>query len=65
MRATVVIDDALFEEAKKLSSVKTKKEIIHLSLKEFIRRRRQEHLLSLYGSRVVDLSVAEVEEVRG
>lgn len=64
MRATVAIDDKLFEEAKRLSSVKTKKDLINLSLKEFVRRKRQEHLLGLYGSGIVDLTVEDVEEFR-
>ncbi|KAF0219537.1 MAG: hypothetical protein FD174_1997 [Geobacteraceae bacterium] len=64
MRATIAIDDKLFEEAKKLSPAKTKKEIINLSLKEFVRHKRQEHLAKLYGSGLVDLTVEEVEEFR-
>lgn len=64
MRATIAIDDRLFEEAKKLSNVKTKKELINLSLRELIRRKRQEHLAGLYGSGLVDLTVEEVEEFR-
>lgn len=38
MRATIAIDDALFEEAFSLSNVKTKKELFSLSLQEFIRK---------------------------
>lgn len=64
MRATISIDDKLFEEAKRLSSVKTKKELIDLSLREFIRRRRLEHLAGLYGSKLVDLTVEDVEAFR-
>ena len=43
MRMTIAIDDRLFEEAKKLTDVKTKKELINLSLRELIRRKRQQH----------------------
>ena len=64
MRATIAIDDRLFEEAKKLSNVKTKKELINLSLRELIRRKRQEHLAGLYGSGLVDLTKEDVEEFR-
>lgn len=64
MRATIAIDDRLFEEAKRLSSVKTKKELIDLSLREFIQRRRLEHLAGLYGSGLVDLTVEDVEAFR-
>ncbi|MBI5026670.1 MAG: type II toxin-antitoxin system VapB family antitoxin [Nitrospirae bacterium] len=52
MRATIEIDDRLFEEAKKLTSVKTKKELINLSLRELIRRKKIEHLF-LYPFLVV------------
>lgn len=64
MRATIAIDDSLFEEAKKLTDVKTKKELINLSLRELIRRKRQEHLAGLYGCGLVDLTKEEVEEFR-
>ena len=64
MRATVDIDDKLFQEAKKLASVKTKKELINLSLKELIRRKKVEHLLSLYGTSPIDLTLKDVERFR-
>ncbi len=57
---TVDIDDKLFQEAKKLASVKTKKELINLSLKELIRRKKVEHLLSLYGTSPIDLTLKDV-----
>lgn len=64
MRATIEIDDRLFEEAKKLTSVKTKKELINLSLRELIRRKRIEHLLSLFGSSPVDITLKDVKRFR-
>jgi Arc/MetJ family transcription regulator len=64
MRATIAIDDKLFEEAKKLTDVKTRKELINLSLRELIRRKRQEHLAGSYGCGLIDLTVEEVEEFR-
>lgn len=64
MRATIDIDDKLIEEAKKLTSVKTKKELINLSLKELIRRKRIEHLLSLYGSSPIDITLKDIERFR-
>ncbi len=47
MRATVDIDDKRFQKAKKLTSAKTKKDLINLSLRELIRRKKIEYLLSL------------------
>lgn len=64
MRATIDIDEKLMEEAKKLTMVKTKKELINLSLKELIRKKRIEHLISLYGTSPVDLTLKDVEKLR-
>ena len=64
MRATIAIDDALFEEALSLSNVKTKKELINLSLQEFIRKRRLEHLAGMYASGAVSMTCEELEEYR-
>jgi Arc/MetJ family transcription regulator len=64
MRATIDIDDKLLEEAKKLTSIKTKKDLINLSLRELIRKKRIEHLLSLYGTSPVNLTPEDVEKFR-
>ena len=44
--------------------VKTKKELINLSLKELIRKKRIEHLLSLFGSSPIDITLRDVEKFR-
>jgi len=49
MRTNVVIDDDLLEEAKKLSGVKTKREVINLALEEFVASRKRKKLLELAG----------------
>ncbi len=64
VRSTIDIDDELFEEAKRLTSIKTKKELINLSLRELIRKKRLEHLLSLYGTFPVDLTLKDIENFR-
>lgn len=64
MRSTIDIDDKLIEKAKKLTGVKTKKELINISLKELIRRKRLEHLLSLYGKSPIDITIKDVERFR-
>lgn len=64
MRATIAIDDALFEEAFSLAKVKTKKELINLSLQELIRKKRLEHLAGMYSSGAVSLTGEELEEYR-
>lgn len=49
MRTNIVIDDALLEEAFSVSQSKTKKEVIHEALKEFIRLRKRKDLTALAG----------------
>ena len=64
MRATIAIDDALFSEAFSLSKAKTKKELITLSLQEYVRKKRLEHLAGMYSSNAVSMSCEELEEYR-
>jgi len=49
MRTNVLLDDSLIEEALKLGGAKTKKEIIHQALKEFVENRKCLNLIDLSG----------------
>ncbi len=49
MRTNVVIDDKLREEAFKYSNLKTKKEIINLALKAFVKNAKKLSLMDLKG----------------
>jgi Arc/MetJ family transcription regulator len=49
MRTNIVLDDSLVEEALKLGNARTKREIIHEALKEFVENRRRLNLLDLSG----------------
>ena len=49
MRTNVMLDDSLVEEALKVSSARTKKEVIHEALKEFVENRKRLNLLDLSG----------------
>lgn len=49
MRTNIDIDDTLIREAFKYSGAKTKKELIHQALKEFVENRRRRNLLELEG----------------
>ena len=49
MRTNIVLDDNLVNEAFKYSSVKTKKELIHIALKEFVEKKRRLNLMDLEG----------------
>lgn len=64
MRTTIAIDDDLFNEAFSLSDVKTKKDLINLSLQEFIRKKRLEHLAGMYSSGAITITCEELEEYR-
>ena len=64
MRSTIDIDDKLMAAAKKLTKIKTKKEIVNLSLKELVQKKRREHLINLYGTSPVDLTLTELENLR-
>lgn len=64
MRATIAIDDALFKEAFALSNVKTKKELISLSLQEYVRKKRLENLAGMYSSGAIAMTCEELEEYR-
>ena len=50
MRTNIVIDDELSNEAFAVSNVKTKKDLIHEALKEFIHLKKRKDLTELAGA---------------
>jgi len=50
MRTNIVIDDELLEEAFSVSTARTKKDLIHEALSEYIRIKKQKDLTELAGS---------------
>lgn len=50
MRTTVVIDDALLEEAFSLSKKRTKKDLVHEALWKLIRIKKRKDMTELAGS---------------
>jgi Bacterial antitoxin of type II TA system, VapB len=50
MASNLAIDDSLLLLAKKVGGLKTKKETVNMTLKEFIQRRRQEEVIMLFGT---------------
>ena len=50
MRTNIVIDDELLNEAFSVSRAKTKKDLIHEALTEFIRLKKRKDLTELAGS---------------
>jgi Arc/MetJ family transcription regulator len=49
MRTNIVIDDALMDEAIKLSGARTKKEAVELGLRTLVRIKRQEQIRRYRG----------------
>lgn len=50
MPTNLAIDDNLLKSAQEISGLKTKKDTVTLALKEFIQRRKQEEICSLFGT---------------
>jgi Arc/MetJ family transcription regulator len=49
MRTNIVLDNALVEEARRLTGIKTKKELVDEALRTLIRLRRQQEVRHLRG----------------
>ena len=49
MRTNIVLDDKLIERALKVSGLRTKKELITIALKEFVRNRSRLDIRELKG----------------
>jgi Arc/MetJ family transcription regulator len=49
MRTNIDLDDELVARGLRLSGLKTKKELVNLALKEFVRRKDQKKILELRG----------------
>jgi len=49
MRTNIVLDDELVREAFKHSKAKTKKDLIHEALREYVETRRRKNLRELKG----------------
>jgi len=49
MRTNIVLDEELLKEALKLSKAKTKKELIHMALKQYVANHKRKSLLELKG----------------
>ena len=64
MRTTVDIDEKLLDEALKLSKIRTKKELINLSLREYVRKIRLENLKNRLGNYDLAMDLKDIEESR-
>jgi hypothetical protein len=50
MATNLAIDDGLIQEAQKLGRHRTKKEAVTAALDEYIQRRKQQEIISLFGT---------------
>ena len=50
MPTNLALDDRLIEQARKLGRHRTKKEAVTAALDEYIRRRKQQRILPLFGT---------------
>jgi Arc/MetJ family transcription regulator len=50
MPTNLALDDRLIEEARKLGHHRTKKETVNAALEEYVKRRKQQNILSLFGT---------------
>lgn len=50
MPTNLDIDDGLIEQAQKLGRHRTKKETVNAALAEYVRRRKQQRIISLFGT---------------
>jgi Arc/MetJ family transcription regulator len=57
MRTTLDLPDDLLEEAQRLLGFKSKTDVVVLSLRELVRRRRIEELKALLGSIHLDIDL--------
>jgi Arc/MetJ family transcription regulator len=49
MRTNIMIDDALMKEALMLSGLRTKRDIVHKALEEFVRNLKKKDLREIRG----------------
>ena len=64
MRTNVVLDDGLVERAKRLTGIKTKREVIHEALRTLIRLREQAGVRALRGKLRWEGDLASLRELR-
>jgi Arc/MetJ family transcription regulator len=64
MRTNIVLDDQLLEEARGLSGIKTKKEVVEQALKIFIQIQRQKQIRDLRGKIEWEGNLDQIKEGR-
>jgi len=65
MPTDLAIDDRLIEEARRLGHHRTKKDAVNAALDEYVQRRKQQGILSLFGTIEYDQAYDYKRERRG
>lgn len=64
MRTTLDIDIPLLQEAMQVTGARSRRDVVHLSLKELVRRKRIEELAAMVGTDVLDIDRQDLERMR-
>jgi len=65
MKTTIVIDERLLKEAMEVAGIKTKRGVIEAGLRELVRRKNLEAFKKELGTFDLELSLEELERLRG
>lgn len=65
MRSTIDIDDDLLKKTMEITGARTKREAIHVALRELVQSKLRERLIKSIGTDRVNLTLKELDELRG
>ena len=60
MRTNIEIDNKLIREAKKISKAKTKKEVVDIALRNYIKSKQRQKILDLFGKVIWEGNLKEM-----
>jgi len=63
MRTTIAIDEALIDELMRVEPGVSRSEAMRKAVEDYVRRKRLEEFMELAGSRLVDMSWKEAEQL--
>lgn len=63
-RTTLFIDEKLIDEARRLTKLRTKREVVEEGLRELIRKKNRETLRNELGTYDIELTPEELERLR-
>jgi Arc/MetJ family transcription regulator len=63
-KTLIDIDETLLDEVRRLANVRTKRDAVHVALREFIRRRRIERLVAAAGKSSMRWTPSDVRRMR-